>query len=177
MNHLTETQLNEYLDDTLSAARRTQVEAHLSTCAACRAELKALRGVFQALAALPEASLPRDLTPSVIRNASGQTIAFGWRLALAAQAGLAIGLIVVFARIFSSMFHPSLVLQPLLAGWISLVGPISFGFPTIHFPKLVLPGLRLPIPTSAAAILLAVVVLLWVLGNSRLLRNGSEVNR
>jgi predicted anti-sigma-YlaC factor YlaD len=176
MNHLTETQLNEYLDEALSAAQQRRVEAHLSKCAACRAELKTLRGIFHTLASLPEVDLQRDLTPSVMRNASRQNIAFGWKLALAAQAGLALGLIIVFGRIFSSLFHPKLDLRPFLTAGLNLFSQFSFKFPTLDVHKFSLVTLRLPIPVSATIILLVVVVILWGVGNSKLLQNGSAVN-
>jgi predicted anti-sigma-YlaC factor YlaD len=51
VNHL----LNEYYDDELSPARRRQVEAHLDTCASCRAELEQMR---QLSAWLDEVPLP-----------------------------------------------------------------------------------------------------------------------
>jgi anti-sigma factor RsiW len=63
--HLTEQVLNEFLDDRLTAAERARAEAHLETCAACGAELEALRRLFDALAGLPLAPAP-DLVPGVL---------------------------------------------------------------------------------------------------------------
>jgi hypothetical protein len=45
--------LSAYLDNELPAKERMQVEAHLRTCVACRAELAALRGIDARLQLLP----------------------------------------------------------------------------------------------------------------------------
>ena len=66
MNQLTETQLNEYLDQMLDENSRQQVQAHLDTCKQCSAELTELEMLFSALDELPEVPLTRDLTPGVL---------------------------------------------------------------------------------------------------------------
>ncbi len=67
MKHLTEDQLNEYLDNAVEAPVQARMALHLSGCADCRARLVSLQTVFQALAALPEETPGRDLTPSVLQ--------------------------------------------------------------------------------------------------------------
>lgn len=47
--HVTEMQLDLYLDEGLDAQERALVQAHLATCAACRQELEAMRPLFLAL--------------------------------------------------------------------------------------------------------------------------------
>jgi predicted anti-sigma-YlaC factor YlaD len=177
MNHLTETQLNEYLDKTLSTAKRRQVEAHLSGCAACRAELASLQTVFQALAALPEAAPARDLAPSIRKSLSGSQLALGWRLVLAVQAGLALGIFILFGRLASGLIRTDLDLRPAMQTGINLFGQVSLSLPKFDFRLPALPAIRLPIPVPAAVILLVVVLILFGLGNSRLLRNGSSENQ
>ena len=49
MAHLTEEQLNLYLDNELSTPEHTVVEAHLADCSACRSELASLEILFFAL--------------------------------------------------------------------------------------------------------------------------------
>jgi hypothetical protein len=58
-DHIDDTTLNALLDDELAAAERPGAHAHLESCAACAAELAALRSLRQQLAALP-----RDLAPA-----------------------------------------------------------------------------------------------------------------
>jgi len=64
--HLTETQLNEYLDQAMEEGERPGVEEHLATCDQCQVRLKALKTVFLVLEELPEVTPTRDLTSSVL---------------------------------------------------------------------------------------------------------------
>ncbi len=50
--------LDDYADGTLDAARRQHAEAHLRECAACRAEVQALRGLAARVAAAPRSVQP-----------------------------------------------------------------------------------------------------------------------
>ena len=52
--------LDEYLDGTLDPGRRPAVEAHLAACAACRAELEAIRRIADGARALPGTLPPPD---------------------------------------------------------------------------------------------------------------------
>ena len=177
MNHLTEPQLNEYLDEALSAAKRRQVEIHLSECPDCRAKLAALQGVFQALAALPEQTLSRDLGPSIQKSLSTSRPALGWRLVLAVQAGLALGIFLLLGRFASGLVRVGLDLRPLMFSGMNFVGQLSLRLPKLYSPIPVLSAIDLPIPASVTIILLALVLVLFGLANSRLLRNGSSVNQ
>jgi hypothetical protein len=53
-------QLSALLDNELPAAERARLEAHLQSCAACRAELESLRRASALLRALPQPALPRS---------------------------------------------------------------------------------------------------------------------
>jgi anti-sigma factor RsiW len=101
-NHLDHAILNEYLDAALAPERRAGVEAHLASCLECAARLAEVRSLFAALDALPDAPLPRDLSPAVVAAVSrGRTIsspvaARAFRFAFAAQA-LAAVILLAFA--------------------------------------------------------------------------------
>lgn len=92
-----ETQLHAYVDGGLAAADRELVEAHLATCAPCRAALAELRALVAAARRLPRSIEPRrDLwdgiagrlgTPSHAGRAWWRERAH-WRRALAAAAAL-----------------------------------------------------------------------------------------
>ncbi len=88
MDHFTEDQLNEYLDDALEVPAQARLSAHLSECADCRARLAALQTVFELLAALPDEKPGRDLAPSILQNLPHKRSGLGWKLALAFQAGV-----------------------------------------------------------------------------------------
>jgi hypothetical protein len=53
-------QLSALLDNELAAAERAELEAHLQSCATCRAELESLRRARALLRALPQPALPRS---------------------------------------------------------------------------------------------------------------------
>jgi len=66
MTHITENQLNLYLDGMLLPQEQTVVETHLADCAACRAALESLQTLFVALDTLQPDPLMADLTPAVL---------------------------------------------------------------------------------------------------------------
>jgi len=57
--HLTDEQLNEYLDNEI--VDRADIESHLASCGECAARLTALQTLFAELDSLPELELTRDL--------------------------------------------------------------------------------------------------------------------
>lgn len=66
MGHLTDEQLNEYLDGRLSLAGMAEATQHLANCAACQAHLAALQTLFTTLDALPDLPLATDLSGAVL---------------------------------------------------------------------------------------------------------------
>lgn len=61
--------LLRYMAGELTRRQRARVEAHLSVCAACRAEVEALRRVDTLVRALPTAAPPPDLTRQTLARA------------------------------------------------------------------------------------------------------------
>lgn len=100
MSHLTEEQLNLYLDNELSTVERAAVEAHLAGCDACCAELASLRALFTALDALQPDALAADLTPAVLRGVATERRRAAWRQRISwlvpALQGAAVVLLLVF---------------------------------------------------------------------------------
>ena len=68
-------QLQDYLDGRLPPAEATGLEAHLATCATCRAEWALLSQVDDALATFPILNEPRDLTAQIIAQIQGKPAA------------------------------------------------------------------------------------------------------
>ena len=62
-----EADLSAYADDALDASARAAVEAHLDTCAVCRARLADLRAVSRLLGSLPAPAPRRSLVPRLVR--------------------------------------------------------------------------------------------------------------
>ena len=181
MKHLTETQLNEYLDDVLDSTARAHMDAHLSDCADCRDRLASLQAVFQALASLPEETLGRDLTPPVLNGLPRSLSGLGWQLAFAVQAGMSLGLLLLFAPIVTGRL--ARIVQGLanrIAGLeVKYSAPINIhvSLPVIQLPNL--PNLTLPITITHANsaiwfILGIAAVLLFVVGNLSLIFHSSS---
>ncbi|MGD0752327.1 MAG: zf-HC2 domain-containing protein [Anaerolineales bacterium] len=185
MNHLTENQLNEYLDGLMEASALAACEEHLSDCADCQSQLAVLQSVFQALAALPEANPQRDLAPSVLKNLSERGFGLGWRLALAMQAGLSLGLLVFLSPVITDRITDHIA--GIMAGWagrlatpeVRIPNPIDFHFTTPAIPLFHPPTLALPISITQANspiwLILGIAALaLFVVGNFSLVFHSSS---
>ncbi len=57
-NHPTQDMLERWLDDDIGEADRVEVDAHLSTCAACRREVESYRALFAELDRIPSPEPP-----------------------------------------------------------------------------------------------------------------------
>jgi hypothetical protein len=172
MEHLTETQLNEYLDKLMEATTLARTQAHLAECTDCREKLADLERVFQALEALPEEIPSHDLAPSILNALPRRSSLPGWQLAFSIQTGIGLGLLL---RLF-----------PLLTGYITslmmgLTGqfiipevkfpnPIDllFNVPVFHLAHASIPALPIlatPANLSTWLILGIAASLLFVIGN------------
>ena len=176
MNHPTETQLNEYIDNVLEAATQARISVHLTTCADCRGRLASLETVFQALGALPEEKLMRDLTPAVLHALPGSFFGLIGRLALTIQVGVSLGVLLIFApRVTDRVAGIVLRLADMITrpeiNWPTPVEVYSH-LPIIRLPHP--PELTLPIAITHATlpiwfILGIAAVLLLVVGNFSLI--------
>jgi hypothetical protein len=64
--------LADYVEGTLAEGERALVDAHLSTCAACREEVRLAKTAVSALASLEERSVPLGVTGPVLAEAGRQ---------------------------------------------------------------------------------------------------------
>lgn len=170
MNHLTESQFNEYLDGALDAPSRTAADEHLAACESCRRALADLETVASMLASLPDEPLTRDLTPSVLAGLPAPRLPLGWKLAFAVEAGIGIG--------------AGLLLLSHLLPAVSL--PAVPDLPALFLPILELPTIRISLPSPpftlhpssfSIAFLALSALLLWSVGNAILLRGRPEVRQ
>ncbi len=180
MKHLTESQLNEYLDNTLETSARREMDLHLQECAECRARLNKLQSIFTALAGLPEARLARDLSSSVLSRLPEKQPRI-WTPFFAAQVGAAIGMFIwlstqimnfiptdLSALRFPQFSIPTFPLFTLYSLFSILHPPLSI--PTFNLPTFQL-------STSNLVFIIVSVSALWVIGNATLLRNRREVRK
>jgi anti-sigma factor RsiW len=173
--HLTDEQLNEYLDGDIQD--RAQIELHLSACGDCAARLTALQALFHEIESLPELALSHDLAAPIVRGLSRDVpLPRSLRLTVILQALAAvIGLIVAtpfvmqwISPYFASLQAPSLVdlflqMQSQWASWLDMLSQIQ--------PP-VMPELPVMDVSGLFTILTIIgVFLLWLIGNGLLLRN------
>jgi anti-sigma factor RsiW len=90
--HVLESQLHDLVDDVVPAAERALLEAHLSVCADCAAQLSALTRLRARLRALPLSIEPEaDLLPEIrarMRRSSAWSRSHGMRRPLLAAAAV-----------------------------------------------------------------------------------------
>ena len=169
--HLTDEQLNEYLDHEF--AEQTQMEEHLHTCDECAARLTALQALFSEIESLPELELTHSIAARFTPNSSLPTQLPRWlTLTAALQAVLTLITLIVtlpfIANLLPAVQTPSLTsiffqLQSQWTAWLAMLS--AFQLP----PLPALPVLELP--SLVITLTLASVAMLWLVGNGLLLRN------
>ena len=171
--HLTDEQLNEYLDNEI--ANRAEVETHLDSCDECAARLSTLQTLFADLDSLPEVTLSRDLAARFRPRPSLPAQLPRWlTLTASLQAAAALVALIVAIPFFSIMLPqvemPSFTtwlfeIQSLWTSWLDALS--TFQLPTYQFANLP----TYPVELSTLFIALAVASIFWIFGNGLLLRN------
>ncbi len=167
--HLTDDQLNEYLDEAIT--ERAFIESHLDSCHECTARLSTLQNLFTELDSLPELELTKSLAaPFTLRPSLPAQLPKFLTLTAVLQAAVALTAIGI-AIPFIANLMPSINLSAfvgvsiqLQTQWTSWLDTLS----TFQLP----PMPELPIVEMSSLLLtLAGVSVLWILGNGLLLRN------
>jgi len=179
--HLTDDQLNEYLDNEI--ADRAQIELHLSSCSECAARLDALRNLFAEIESLPDLTLSRDFAAAFTRQSNLSYQLPRWlRLTATLQAAIAV-ITIIFGAPFTMKFispylydmqAPSFaeIFLALRSQWIAWLDRLS----QLHIPSI--PEIPI-IELSSLVIVLTLtgVSVLWIVGNGLLLRNQNKTSR
>ncbi len=169
--HLTNEQLNEYLDN--ASTERAFIETHLDSCDECAARLTALQALFTDLVSLPEVTLSRDIAARFRPRPSLAPQLPPWlTLTASLQAAGALVALIIAIPFFSIMLPkvemPSFTtwffeIQSLWTSWLDTIS--TFQMPT--FQPSNIPTLEM----STLFIALAIVSIFWIFGNGLLLRN------
>ena len=169
--HLTDEQLNEYLDE--ATTERVQLEAHLSSCDECAARLSTLQNLFTELDSLPELELTRDLAaPFTLRPSLPAQLPKFLTLTAFLQAAVALAALIIAIPFVSALLPqiepPSFTkiffqIQSQWTVWLDQLSTLAL--PT--FQSINLPTFEM----SSLLFTLAGVSVLWILGNGLLLRN------
>lgn len=168
--HLTDDQLNEYLDNEI--AEREQIESHLASCGECAARLTALQSLFAELESLPDVAFSTNLAAR-FASTGGLTPQLPRWLTLTATLQAALALIaLILAAPFVMNLLPAIetpsfteILIQLQSQWLMLFNLIT-NYQLPNLPSL--PPLQ--IPTLTLSLALAGASLLWLVGNGLLLR-------
>lgn len=168
--HLTDDQLNEYLDN--ESGERGQIESHLSTCDECAARLTALQTLFAELDSLPEVELTRSLAARFVSPGQLTPQLPRWlTLTATLQAALALIALILAApfvmNLLPAIETPSFteILIQIQTRWLTLLDSFTdYQIPTL--PQLP----TLEISTLMLSLTLAGASLLWLVGNGLLLR-------
>jgi len=168
--HLTDDQLNEYLDNEI--ADRAHIESHLSSCGECAARLTALQSLFADLDSLPEVELTHSLAARITLHAESPLQLPRWlTLTATLQATIALIALVAAAPFVTNLLPPlespsfTEVILRMQSQWLTLFTTIT----NYQLPNLpTLPPLQ--IPTLTLSLTLAFASLLWLVGNGLLLR-------
>jgi anti-sigma factor RsiW len=176
--HLTDEQLNEYLDNETND--RIQIELHLSSCAECAARLTALQSLFSEIESLSDLDLSAEFAFRFVPDTSPSVqLPRSLTLALTLQTMLAVvGIIIVapFVMQFLSPYVSGIAAPPFAAlflqlqnQWVTWLDLLAT-FPPPRIPPF--PGLEL----SSLFLMLTLigVFLLWLIGNGLLLRNQTK---
>ena len=168
--HLTDEQLNEYLDN--ETAERAMIEAHLAACHECAARLSALQALFAELDSLPDMELTHSLAARFVTTPSLASQPPAWlTLTATLQAVVAVLALVVASPFVIRLLpvFPTLSIADLLLKaeslWLGMLALLaSFRLPAL--PQLALPEL----PNLVLASVLLASSLLWLVGNGLLLK-------
>lgn len=171
-DHLTDVQLNEYLDNETTHAGRIQIESHVSMCDECAARLTALQALFAEIESLPEVTLSRPIAARFTRPV-GLPVPLPRFLTLTAtlQAVMALLILTLAAPILTNLLPdmetPSLMglMLQLQSQWITW-SDLFFSFQMPTLPQL--PALE--ISSFMLTLTLVGISMLWLLGNGLLLR-------
>jgi len=178
--HLTDEQLNEYLDEAIP--NRARVEAHLEACADCAARLAALKTLFAEIESIPPTALTHDLAPAVMRRLNGpRSAAHPVPRWLSLTAGLQAAAALIFAFIAGPfVIEAAAPILPLLpaaslngvlleaqAAWTAGLDLLS----QLEMPAMPQLPASMDISGFYVMLTLAGAAMFWLVGNGLLLRN------
>ena len=184
-DHISDAQLNEYLDGEL--ADRIFAEAHLAVCVDCAVRLAALESLFAELDALPAVELTRSLSEASLWDAARfapnpnlpPQLPRWLTLTATLQAALAVIVLILAAPFVAELVSPYLAatqppsLTELLfraqSEWVNWLDILSkYRLPSLpQFPPFEISNLMMMVT-------LAGVSVLWLVGNGLLLRNQAK---
>lgn len=197
MKHLSEPLLNKYLDRTSSAEELRRIEIHLDECPICSARLEELYSLSAALKAYQDEPLDQDLTPSILQRLPEQRSPVVFRILLAAQVGVSVGLVALLRSTFdhlgsyqnridwSFVRGPVFMLQANPLPWPTWLAAIQgltdrfLSLPGGFMRWITLLNVGIPVTIPGLNLFLAglAVSVLWIIGNTVVLARRRELRK
>lgn len=173
--HLTDEQLNEYLDNEIKDP--AQVELHLSSCEDCAARFAAQQALFDEIESLPEVTLSRSLAAPITRRVSERESlprSLGLTVILqTAAAAIAIIFAAPFVGEWISPYLTDIQAPPIADAFLQLQSQWMIWLAILsQFQMPTMPEIPVTEVSSLALMFIVIgVTLLWLVGNRLLLRN------
>jgi len=173
--HLTDDQLNEYLDN--ESTERVLIEAHLDSCDECAARFSTLQNLFTELDSLPELELTRNLAaPFTLRPSLPAQLPKFLTLTVTLQAAITLAALIIAVPFIANLL-PSIEISSatkiffnIQSQWMTLLNQLA----ALNLPTFTLQPSTFNLPVfemSSLLFTLAGMSILWILGNGLLLRN------
>jgi len=190
MSHISDADLQAYLDDELSDHQRSLVHEHVGACAACGGRLGAFQSLYAEVESLPDAPLHQDLVPGVLARLAPQpAISTRVRWLLLAELALGVGALAT-ALGWLKVSPPSWIagLVPPLQVWVnfgdlviwlrSLAAPVQAGISAFgSLSASATAPLAAALPVTGWAVILAGLLLAGLAANGVLLTRAAQPRR
>ena len=173
--HLTDEQLNEYLDGETSDP--AQMELHLAVCTDCARRLSEMEALFSEIESLPELGISPEFSARFMQVRSEPAgLPRSLTLTMMVQAALSVLVIIISAPFvirFVSSYTPSVTVPSFLEVFLQIQNVWMAGLDalsTLSFPTIP----EIPVVNVSSLVTLFTVIgvsLLWLIGNGLLLRN------
>jgi anti-sigma factor RsiW len=169
--HLTDNDLNEYLDN--ATADRARLQTHLDSCADCAARLATLQTLFAELDSLPDLALTTPLAARVLLDLKRTPRLPRWLPLTSLLQTAAAAIALIFAAPFLLTYLPTLptptwtdTLAQIQTQWLTFLDALAAIQPPA-LPEIPATG----ISSLTASLVLACAFVLWLFGNRFLLKN------
>lgn len=165
--HLTDSQLNEYLDN--AADDRARIQTHLDSCADCAARLATLQTLFTELDSLPELALTRPLAARVLLDLKRTR----WLTLTSLLQTVTAVIVIILAAPFALTYLPAIqtptwtdLFAQIQLQWLAWLDALA----TIQAPALPeLPATG--ISSLSATLIFIAALIMWLFSNRTLLKN------
>lgn len=190
MNHISDADLQAFLDSELSDARHRHVVNHLNGCSACEVRLASFQELFAGIGSVEETPLRADLLTGIMARISPKrAISPRARWILVTELALGVGSLIAATGwdnlaattwVFDLAGSPQLGINPGdLALWLqSLATPVEMGLSAIGALGASATGLLASVlPVTGWAVLLAALLVTGLAANGLILTRTGQARR